>query len=280
MSFLWQDLRFGIRLLAKSPLFTVLAAASLALGIGANAAIFSFVNVVLLKPLNVSEPDRMVSIFSSSPNSDRYFSNSYPDFQDYRQRNIVFENLAVSTLSPLGISGSGGSPEVVLGQVVSGGYFEVLGVPPLLGRTFPAEERISEGSLPEAILSHAAWRDRFASDPQVLGRELRVNGYPFTVVGVMPEGFQALQIGLKPAVWVPLAMHQHVMPYAVSLQRRGNHFLEMIGRLKPTLTIEQARSNMETIAASLAEEYPDSNTGRGVRLVPADHNRAFLTMID
>ena len=279
MSALTQDLRYGARMLAKKPGITALAVISIALGVGANTTIFSMVNTILLRPLPIEEPDSVVTIFAKWRNYPGYASISYPDYKDFRERNEVFSALAVNTMYGFGFQGDG-APQVLLGELVSDGYFDAAGVKPFKGRFFRPEEDATPGTHPVIVISYPCWRDRFGADPSIIGREVLISGYPFDVIGVTPESYKGLMVGMQPEVWVPVMMQEQVTGFSDSYKRRGNHYFTMLGRLKPGVSIEQARTNMEAIAAQLAEEFPDSNDGKSVSLVSADQNRAFLQMID
>jgi predicted permease len=279
LSDLLQDVRFGVRMLIKSPIVTVMAVASIALGIGANTAIFSLMNAVLLRPLSVHEPERLVTAFARHGKAEGRAANSYPDYLDYRESNETLEGLAAGAYVPMGLKGDG-APEAVLGHLVSDNYFDVMGATPLLGRGFLPEEGVTPGAHAVAVLSYGCWQLRFGGDPSVVGRQALISGYPFTVVGVMPQSFGTVHIGLAPDVWVPIMMQTQVSAYGLSHQRRGSSYLELVGRLKPGVTIEQAEANLEAISAELATRHPRTNRDQGISLVPADRNRAFLQMID
>ncbi|MFL6255660.1 MAG: ABC transporter permease, partial [Pyrinomonadaceae bacterium] len=228
MRTLLQDLRFGIRRLLKSPGFTVVAVASLALGIGANTAIFSLVNTVLLRPLPVAQPGRLVSV-SVLGKDDSMLAFSYPTYKDYRDRNEVLAGLFAERLAPMSLS-RGGDNERVWGYLVTGNYFDVLGVAAARGRTFTPEEDRAALTAPVAVLSHACWQRRFGGDPSVVGRDVQLNGHPFRVVGVMPEGFAGTEIIYTPEVWVPMTMQEWIEPGNAWLERRGTQNIFAVGR--------------------------------------------------
>ncbi len=269
---LWQDIRFGSRMLLRHRAFTFVAVASLALGIGANTAIFSLVNALLLRPLPVEDPDRVVAVFTSYQGGSRYGITSYPDYKDLRDGLDVFADLAAETYTPLGLAGVSGS-EVLLGQVVTSNYFSVLGVQPSLGRSFLPEEDATPGSHPVAILSHRTWERRFGSDPQIIGQTVSVNGRPFTVVGVVPESFSGTSVIVAPDVWVPVMMASQALTFSVQLDGRVDPFLNLIGRLKPGITVSQAQVAAQGLAATLAREYPAQNSGKSFTVVEAERNR-------
>ncbi len=264
---LLQDLRFSVRRLLKSPGFTVVAVVSLALGIGANTAIFSLVNTVLLRPLPVSDPGRLVSV-SVLGKDDSMLAFSYPAYRDFRERSgDVLAGLFAERLAPMSLS-RGGAGERVWGYLVTGNYFEVLGVSAARGRTFtPGEDRAPLAS-PVAVLSHACWQRRFGGDPAVVGRDVQLNGHPFRVVGVMPEGFSGAEIVYTPEVWVPMTMQEWIEPGNAWLERRTTQNIFAIGRLKEGVTTGQAEAALNLLAEQLGREYPDINEGQKIVLVP------------
>src|SRR5919205_545074 len=264
---LTQDLRFGVRRLLKSPSFTLVAVASLALGIGANTAIFSLVNAVLLRPLPVREPGRLVSV-SMLMQDDSMAAFSYPEYRDFRDRGgDALAGLLAERLAPMSLS-RGGDNERVWGYLVSGNYFDVLGVSAARGRTFTPDEDRAALSSPVAVLSHACWQRRFGADPSVVGRDVVLNGHPFRVVGVMPEGFAGTEIIYTPEVWVPMTMQEWVEPGSSWLERRKTQNIFAVGRLKDGVTVAQAEASLNNLARQLGREYPDTDEGKKVVLVP------------
>jgi len=276
MSQFLQDLKYGARLLVKAPGFTVVAALSLALGIGANTTIFTLVNAVLLNPLPVEDPSQLVSVWTTderNQNSGFGFLQTSPmNFKDIRDKNEVFSGLAAHTGLPLSITGGTGDPQQVFGEIVTGNYLTVLGAKPLLGRGFLPDEDQVPGAKLVCMLGYGEWQKRFGGDAGIVGRTISLNGQPFTVVGVMPKGFKGTNAIGAPAVWVPY------MTYPVTT---NGFFLELIkpdgrrglvfnvtGRLKPGISVRQAEANLKTIAHQLADAYPNDNQGRGVTLVP------------
>jgi predicted permease len=266
MGTLWRDLSYAARTLVKSPGFAAVAILSLALGIGANTAIFSFVNAVLLRQLPVAEPSRLVYVYSANRTSP-YNVSSYPDYVDFRDRNDVFSGLAAS--APVTVSFTdGGQADAVSGSIVSGNYFDVLGVRAAAGRTFTAEEDRTPGERPVVVISHRLWQSRFGGDAGVVGRQMIMNGQQFTVVGVAPAGFDGAQVGQTSDIYVPMAMQALVRPprggYSGEmnpdlLTKRNPRWLVMVGRLKPGVTPQQAQAAASALAAQLATAYPDSN---------------------
>jgi macrolide transport system ATP-binding/permease protein len=265
MRTLWQDLRYAARMLRKSPGFTAIAVLSLALGIGANAAIFSLVNAVLLRPLPVREPERLVSVYPTTRDGAQAFS--YPSYVDFRDRNEVFEGLFVTRFAPMSL-GREGANERVWGYMVSGNYFDVLGVRAAHGRALTPEDDRAPLAHPVAVLSHGSWRRRFGGDASVVGKEIRINGRPFRVVGVMPEGFSGTEIAYTPELWVPMMMQEWIEPGNAWLGRRQTQNIFATGRLKDGVTHAQAEASLNALARRLGEEFPETNEGQTVTLTP------------
>jgi predicted permease len=264
---LLQDVRFSARRLLKSPGFTLVALVSLALGIGANTAIFSLVNAVLLRPLPVAAPGRLVSV-SVLGKDDSMLAFSYPSYKDFRDRGgEVLAGLFAERMAPMSLSRDGGN-ERVWGYLVTGNYFDVLGVGAARGRAFTAEEDRARLSAPVAVISDACWRRRFGADPGVVGRDILLNGHPFRVVGVMPEGFAGAEVVYTPEVWVPMTMQEWIEPGNAWLERRTTQNIFAVGRLKDGVTTEQAASSLNMLAQQLGREYPDTNEGQKIILVP------------
>ncbi len=240
-----QDLRYGLRMIAKAPGFTVLAMLALALGICANTTIFSFINGLILRPLTgVKDPERVVAVYTSDYSSGLYGGSSYPDYVDFRDQADVFENLAASDQAVLNATG-GSEAERLRGAAVTPNYFDVLGVKAQLGRTLqPADEQ-------SVVISDGLWQRRFSSDPNVVGQTLTLNAKPYTIVGVTDPGFRGLRLGLPPEFWLPMDPDEE----------RGNRGIAVIGRLKPGVTVAQAQTQLTTIAARLAQAYPETNLG-------------------
>jgi predicted permease len=258
MSTLFQDLKFGLRMLAKNPGFTAVAVLTLALGIGANTAIFSVVYGVLLRPLPYPEASRLVTVYENGRDFTRG-SVAYPNFLDWRRENRSFADLAVYRNDDLILSGSG-QPEHLAGEYVSAGFFPVLGVPPFLGRGFlPQEDQRGTGGV--VVLSYDLWQRRFGSDPQVVGRSVVMNGRSWLVVGVLPSYFRFRE---QADVYLPLRQW-----ISVEMDERQSHpGLHGVARLRPGVSLAAAQSEMDLIARRLSVQYPDTNAGRGVKLVP------------
>ena len=267
METLFKDFRYGVRMLMKRPGFTAVAIIALALGIGANTAIFSVVNAVLLKPLPFSDPDRLMKVYETDKHRGvTQGSASYPDFADWRDQNHVFERIAAFHDSSYILTG-GDDAVRFQGAVVSADLFALLGVTPILGRTFLPEEDKPGDSGRVVMLSHGLWQRQFNSDPNILGRSLTLDGMNYSVVGVMPAGFK-FPIGNEPVeLWTTFAVESQGTD-AMTAQR-GAHYLKVIARLKPDVTISQAQAEMDTIASRLEQQYPDENSHRGVYVVGA-----------
>jgi putative ABC transport system permease protein len=256
---LGQDLRYGLRMLVKNPGFTIVAVIALALGIGANSAIFSVVNTVLLRPLPYKDPGQLMMVWEDAPEMGFPRNTpSPPNFLDWRAQNTVFQGMAAMAPRSFNLTGAG-EPERFDGRRVSASIFSLLGVEPQLGRTFlPEEDQPGRGQV--VILSYGLWQRRFAAGPEIVGKSITLNGESFTVVGVMPRGFQLPSS--KDHLWVPLAFDSK------EAASRGDHYLEVIARLKPASSFEQARAEMETIARRLQQQHPEDNMRIGVTLVP------------
>jgi predicted permease len=275
MTTILADLRFAIRLLFRSPVLTAVAALSLGLGIGANTLIFSLVNEVFLRPLPLRDADRLISVFTSDArNSDNAFggflNTSRLNYEDYRQKNEVFDTLAAHAGAPLSISGGSGEPEQIFGEIVSGNYFETLGAPMRVGRPFTPEEDAKQGAAPVTVLSYGLWQRRFGGDATIVGRTITVNGRAFAVLGVTAESFKGTNAIGGPQLWVPFAMYREVLSgfQLEGWDSRRSLLFNITGRLKPGVSVEQAQANMSAIAAALAQEYPNENGNRTATLVP------------
>ncbi len=227
---LLQDVRYGLRQLRRSPGFTLVAVLTLALGIGANTIIFGIVNGILLRPLSVPQPARLVALFATNRRSGESRALSYPEYLDYRDRSGIFAGLAAQQGLPISV-GTGERAEVVWGEIVSENYFSVLGLAPALGRTFQPQDASGLGSDPLVVLSHRLWLSRFGGDREVIGKRLSLNGHGFMVVGVAPRGFTGTRkFGFWPDVWVPMMMHAQVMPGSAGLLAdRGSTWLRTPG---------------------------------------------------
>jgi predicted permease len=267
-----QDIRYGIRMLASRPGFTAVAALSLALGIGANTTIFSIINAILLTPVpGIEDTSRLAMVFTTDASQQvggtlRLMQMSYPNYKDIRDQNDVFEQLAAFTFGGGTLVADEGEPYGVAGFMVSGNYFDTLGVEAALGRTFLPEEDETPGTHLVMVISHGLWERQFGSDPNVIGKTLGLNGTPFTVIGVAPEGFQGTFQGMgADLVWTPMMTYQQILPLAFRdwPESRRALLMNVFGRLRPGVTVEQADAAIRTIAARLESEYPEVNTNRG-----------------
>ncbi|HKP88091.1 MAG TPA: ABC transporter permease [Blastocatellia bacterium] len=264
MDTLLQDLRYGFRMLAKKPGFTLVAVVALALGIGANTAIFSVVNTVLLRPLPYKSPDQLMIVWEDGT---RYgFPKDTPapaNFIDWRDQNQVFESMAAIADQTFNLTGTG-EPEKIEGQRVSATFFPMFGVDPMLGRWFLPEED-QPGAGRTVIMNYGLWQRRFGSDPDIVGKPVTLNGQPYTVVGVMPKEFRfpdPYQISTEEtALYVPLAFSSE------EASNRGGHYLIVYARAKAGVTRQQAQAEMDTIAARLEQQYPDTNMSLGATVV-------------
>jgi putative ABC transport system permease protein len=279
METLWQDLRYGARMLVKNPGFTLIAIVTLALGIGANTTIFSVINSLLLKPIPFPDADRLALIWKSQANdpNDRNITSA-PNYWDWQRQNDVFEKMAILDSAGKGYNLSGGSePERVSGVRVSSGFFDVLGVKPRLGRAFLPEEE-QPGKHQVVIISDGLWRNRYNSDPAIIGKTVKVESEDHTVVGVMPPDFEFQLYSPIRQLWVPVA-------YTKGDQDRGSNSFLCLARLKPGVTMEQARARMNVIGLALAQQYPQDNIGSTVRIDSVigfgteDQRKTLLTLL-
>lgn len=275
---LWQDLRYGLRMIASNRGFTIVAVLTLGLGIGANTAIFSLINKALLRPLPIAEPERVVAVngASSATRSMAASSFSYPNYRDLRDRNQMMEGLIAYEPVPASLSYDGIN-ERIWGYLVSGNYFSILGAQPALGRLISEEDDRAPGAHPVAVVSYRCWQQRFGGDPNLPGRGVIVNGRSFTIIGVAPPQFIGLEVSYVPEIWFPLMMRSEIRSGVQSasgsgrrwMEDRGRSSLYVAGRLKPGVSREQAEAAMATIAAGLEREYPEENQGRTVTLSSA-----------
>jgi predicted permease len=262
METLFQDLRYGLRMLVKSPGFTVVAIATLALGIGANTALFSVINGVLLSPLPFPQPDQLVTLHENKPNFEGG-SVSYPNFRDWQKENRTFSSLALARGYGFSLTGIG-EAEQVNGEFISSDFFSVLGVKPVMGRTFAQdEERVGAG--PVALISAGLWQRKFSSAPNILGKNITLDGRDYTIVGVIPASFHLSMPGFTEGqIYAPIGQWSNPL----LLKRGAGLGFHGIGRLKPGVTIEQARADMAGVTRSLAEAFPDADKGISAKLTP------------
>ena len=271
METLLKDLAYAVRSMARSPLFAAVAVVSLALGIGANTAIFTLVNALFLNPLPVARPSELVAVQTVDARNPGVFTVSFPNFEDIRDKNDVFSGLAAYSFPNLiSLRAGSGEPEQIFVEFATGNYFDVLGLEPAIGRFFLDEEDETPGSHPVAVLSHGLWGRRFGADPKVLGTTVQLNGHPFTVVGVAPEGYKGVAVLFGPDLWVPTMMQETLAAaqFRDFFDDRRALFFNVFGRLGPGVSLEQASANVGVIANALAQEYPEQNRDRSAKAVP------------
>src|SRR6266403_1662178 len=279
METLLQDIRFGFRQLMKQRGFAALAIISMALGIGANTSIFSLVDTALLRPLAVKEPSQLVELYGTLHNGSDWSLQSYLNYKEYRDRNTVFSGLFVYrvVVSSLTVNNSS---QRVWGYLVSGNYFDVLGVKPMLGRAFLPEEDQTPDSHPVAVISYNCWQHRFGGDRAIMGKTVEFNSRPFTIIGVAPKGFIGTEVAYDPEMFIPVMMAKTIEPGSTWIDKRDSNNLFTVGRLKPGVSFAEAKAALETLTAKLAQDYPQ-NVGRGIRLgkpglfIPAIANSVF-----
>jgi putative ABC transport system permease protein len=259
MGTLMQDLRYGVRMLAKKPGFTLIAVLALALGVGANTAIFSVVNAVLLRPLPFDKPEQLVQVWATNAKrGQRSAPTSYLNFADWRDQNRVFDHMAAYTDASAAFT-YGDTPEQIEGAGVTADLFKVLGTEPLMGRALASEDERPNAHV--VVLGYNLWQRRFNADPKIVGQQIKFDGESTTVIGVMPKGFAFPFNAESPEFWIPLDPQQDYN------KERGANYLGVVGRLKPGVTLSEAQAEMETVAHRLEQEYPDKNTGKSIRLV-------------
>jgi predicted permease len=267
-----KDVRFGLRVLWKSKGFTAVAVVTLGLGIGVNTAIFSGVSAFVLRPLpGTSDPERLVSVFETPADGQGGYNNmSYPDYLDYRAQTDVFDGVLAHEMVQAALGNDREQTDVAWGQIVTGNFFDVLKVRMQLGRGFLPEEDETPGTHPVVVLSHDLWRTRFGADRAIVGQTIQLNGHPFTVVGVARPEFTGAKWALGMKFWVPLMMKQQVLGGTNNwMTERGNHWLEMMARLKPTATNAQAGAALTAIAARLEGQYPAARN-KNIRVLVVD----------
>ena len=272
MGSLPQDLRYGARMLLKKPGFTLIAILTLALGIGANTAIFSLVNTALLRPLPVERPEQLVSLNNVALNLPVI---SYPNYRDLRDRNKLFSGMLAYRFTPISLSNNGVNERLWV-YLATGNYFEMLGVKPSLGRFFTPDDDKAPGAHPVAVLTYVCWQKRFAGDPQVIGKSVLVNGRDFTIIGVAPLGFYGSEIGYRPEMWFPIMMQAQIEAGQNDLEARDNSNFFAQGRMKSGVTMRQAEEEIKSIADQLAREYPQENEGMKIALSPAGLFGSFM----
>ncbi len=268
---LLQDVRFAIRKFQKTPGFTAIAVVSLGLGIGATTAIYTIFDRVILDPLPVRNPERLVTVYTAVEGGYEFSNPAYPDYIDYATATDALSGLAAYSGLDVALA-AGGSSQRIHGQLVTGNYFDVLGVVPSLGRAIvPADDR--PGAASSVMISHRLWKRRFGSDPDIVDRDIRLNGHPFTIVGVAPPRFRGVRLDETPDFWAPMqARPQLATGFFAQLDvfnDRDIRWLNTVGRLQPWATLESARAALDVVARRLAEAYPETNDDRSVSVAPA-----------
>jgi len=272
----WRDLRFTLRSLRRKPGFTVVVVLSLALGIGANTSIFSVVDATLLRPLPVPNPNGIIVIDVAASRLTQFGNSSYLDLMDFRSRSRAFETLAISQNISAGMSTGQGEPQVIYGLLVSGSFFSTMQIHPALGRDFRSDEDEVPGKYPVAIISNALWGRAFANDISVIGKQVKLNGKSFTIIGVAPKSFTGANLFFRPDIYVPTMMTNGLTTDGNEmLTHRSWRGFEMMGRLKPGVTVAQAQAEMDGILRDLEKTYPDTNKDTAA-FVRKEMDRRFI----
>ena len=274
---MFQDLRFGLRMLRKHKGFTLVAMLTLALGIGVNTAVFSLVDAVLWRPLAAPQPERLVAVYTTGGDGGGYRSVSYADYQYYRDQQKSLADLAAYARVPVKLR-SGDQIEQIGTELVTGNFFSVLRLNAVQGRLFTLADDGTRGAHPVAVISYRLWRDRYNLDPQVVGRTLNLNGHDFSIIGVAPEQFSSVVLdwGHQPDLWLPMMMQPQVMPTSDGvdvLQNRDARWLLVVGRLKDGVERAQAEADLKTLSAQLAAAWPQHNAGRQAIMLPLQQAR-------
>jgi predicted permease len=271
----WRDVRYAIGTLRRSPAFALAAIVSLALGIGANTAMFSAIDEVLLRPLDVPEPHQLAQVYSFNRKTATYLSSSYPDYADFRQRTKSFQQLAAYMRLPLNVALAGGTERITV-EAVTDNYFDMLRIPPLAGRALRAEDD-RPGAPLATMLGEQLWRARFHAAPETIGRTIRIEGYPFTVVGIMPNRLSGMNLNwaTPPQIWIPIHTSTLVVPRvpAKVFETRSMIMLVITGRLKPGISTGVAQAELQTIAANIEQIDASANGNFTARVFPLSHSK-------
>jgi macrolide transport system ATP-binding/permease protein len=263
-----QDLRFGFRMLRRSPGFSTLAILCLTLGIGANAAVFSWIEGILLRPFPaVAHQDRLMAVAGTNRATSDLDNVSWPDLVDLKRSCTLFDSFIVDRITGTTLS-IGDRAERATGSVVSANYFDALGVHPILGRGFEPAEDVGRNAHPVTVISYQMWKERFQGDPGIIGKTQMLNGMLHTIIGVAPEGFYGTFVGWAMQFWVPTSMQERFDPPGYKLEDRGARWIEGFAQLKPGVTREQAQAEISAVAKRLETDYPATNRGRGIKLFP------------
>jgi predicted permease len=266
MRTLWQDLRFGARMLMKKPGFTLIAVITLALGIGANAAVFTLIEGVFLRPFPIAEPERVVAL-SLKTKSGEMHAFSYPYYKDFRDRNEVLSGVIAHYFAQFNLSYKGDN-QYVHGYVVTGDYFDALGVKPALGRAFMPDEDSAKLAHPVVVISYGCWQRRFGGDPGIVGQESLINNHKFKIIGVAPKGFQGMTLLYDPEIFMPVMMQPWATPGYDWLDARDESALLAFGRLKPGVSYEQAQASLSLLVEQLGRERPDTEANKVIEIIP------------
>jgi len=260
MTSFWQDVRYSLRMIVKAPGFAAIAVLTLALGIGANTTIFSWINSALLNPVpGLARPSEVVSLTLSKP-GDNPFPFTYPDLEAMRDGQQSFTGITACSFAQMSLTGKS-KPERVWGMVVSANYFEILGVRPILGRAFLPVEDEKPGGAPVAVISYRFWQTHFGANPDIVGRTIEINQHPYTIVGVTPAVFQGSQTGVRTEIWVPIMMEAQVNSLGDLLHDHHQFWLLAFGRLKPGVVLSQAQEEMTLRLTPEAKNYPEEHKG-------------------
>jgi predicted permease len=267
MDAFWQDVRYGLRMLAKTPALTAMVVVTLGLGIGANTALFSVVNAILLRPLPVPQAQQIVVLANSHEENKDPHNISYLDFQDYRKNSDAFSDMSAFLLGFVGITTEGHAERAVISYVTSS-YFSLLGIQPQYGRFILPGEGDQPGAAPVLVLGNAYWKRRFGGDPSAVGKIVAVNGQPFTVIGVVPENFHGTYTLVEMEAYLPIGMTSLDSSYKDTYTLRDSHDAHVFGRLKPGVSTQQAQASLAVIAAQLAKQYPATNKTNQMYVFP------------
>jgi len=264
-----QDVRFGLRLLRRNPGFSAVAILCLTLGIGANTAVLSWIEGVMLRPYPLVHDEGSVFVIAgTAPDATKGTDISWPDFQDFARSATTIQAFIADRINGAALGLVNQKAERAPGSIVSANYFDALGVKPVVGRGFEPDEDVGRNAHPVVVISYQFWQRRFANDPKAVGTTIRLNGVPHTIVGVAPEGFFGTFVGYQFQFWVPASMQEAFDPGGYKLEDRGARWIEGFVRLKPGVTRAQAQTELSAIADRLQKEYPSTNRGRGIMLKP------------
>ncbi|MBZ5584537.1 MAG: ABC transporter permease [Acidobacteriia bacterium] len=278
---MWRDICVGVRALLRNRSFTAAAVLTLALGVGANTAIFSVIDEVLLRPFPLPDPGQMAQVYTFNRKTAAFVSSSYPDYEDFRRRSHSFQQLAAYVRLPLNVT-FGGHTERITVEGVTDNYFAMLGLPPVAGRTLGSEDEPS--GLPVAMIGESLWRRRFGRDPALPGRAVTIEGRPFTIAGVVPERYRGVNLNWNepPEIWIPLHASALVVPgfQAADIFRRRLPWLVLTGRLRPGVTAGRAEAELAAVAAAMAQEQPATNRDLTVKAFPLSRSKFWPSYRD